>query len=134
MDPQAVDPAQINHAMAAILPAMFLIGLFITAAIIVPFWVAFKKAGMPGPLALLVLIPGIGFLVTLYVLAFGRWKVAPVQEYAYPPQVPPGGYAPVYPHAVAPGGPPPVGGYNAPGAYTPGQTTYPPPQGPGSQV
>ena len=133
MDMQSVDQAQINHAMAAIIPAMVFFGLLITAAIIVPFWVAFKKAGMPGPLALMVLIPGIGFLLTLYVLAFARWKVVPAPEYAYPTQMPPPGYPPAFPHTHA-AATPPVTGYNAPGAYSPASQAYPPVQGPPADV
>ena len=45
----------------------------------------FTKAGMAGPLALLLLIPGVGGLVVLCVLAFGQWRVAPVAPASYYP-------------------------------------------------
>lgn len=36
---------------------------------VVPFWPLFRKVGFPGPISLLMLIPGIN-LVLLYVVAF----------------------------------------------------------------
>lgn len=95
------DPAQIQHLIAVMAPMMALFGILGVALIIVPFWVIFKKAGLGGPLSLLMLIPLVG-IVMLYVLAFSRWKVVPAPEYAvgYPPAYPPPGYvpsAPVYP-------------------------------------
>lgn len=67
-------------------PVMVLFGLLGAALVIIPFWVIFKKAGLGGPLSLLMLIPLVG-IVMLYVLAFSRWKVVPVPEYGmgYPP-------------------------------------------------
>lgn len=105
------DPAQIQHIMAIMAPMMLLGGLLGAALIIVPFWVIFKKAGLGGPLSLLMLIPFVG-IIMLYVLAFSRWKVVPAPEFAgYPPAYPPPGYmpaAPVYPPMQA-----------APPAYVP---------------
>ncbi len=87
------DPAQIQHLIAVMAPMMVLFGLLGTALIIIPFWVIFKKAGLGGPLSLLMLIPFVG-IIMLYVLAFSRWKVIPAPEYAtgYPPAYPPPGY------------------------------------------
>jgi len=48
----------------------------ITPVIVIPFWQIFKKAGMPGALSLLMVIPLIG-TVLLYFLAFSRWKNQP---------------------------------------------------------
>lgn len=45
-----------------------------TAVTIVPFWKAMKTAGMSPAWSLLTAIPYFGFVVALYVLAFGRWK------------------------------------------------------------
>jgi hypothetical protein len=94
------DPAQMQHLMAIMAPMMAVFGIVGAALIIVPFWVIFKKAGLGGPLSLLMLIPLAG-IVMLYVLAFSKWKVVPAPEYAgYPPTYPPPGYvpaAPVYP-------------------------------------
>lgn len=59
------------------------------------FWRIFTKAGMSGAMGLLVLIPGVGMLIALCILAFGSWRVvpAPVTYVAglppnYPPQAP----------------------------------------------
>ena len=94
-------------------PMMVLFGLLGAALIVIPFWVIFKKAGLGGPLSLLMMIPFVG-IIMLYVLAFSRWKVMPIQEYAtgYPPAYPPPGYVP-----AAGGQPsyPPVGA--TPSAY-----------------
>lgn len=49
------------------------------------------------------LIPFVG-IIMLYVLAFSRWKVMPIPEYAtgYPPSYPPPGYVPAAPVAYPP--------------------------------
>ena len=107
------DPAQLQHLMAIMAPMMLLGGLLGAALIIVPFWVIFKKAGLGGPLSLLMLIPFVG-IIMLYVLAFSRWKVVPAPEFGgYPPAYPPPGYmpaTPVYPpvQAVQPAYVPPA--------------------------
>ncbi len=95
---QQPDPAQIQHMMATMLP---LIGFFVIVAwaiVIIPFWQIFKKSGMGGPLSLLMILPLVN-VIMLYVLAFSRWKVVPVAEYAagYPPTYPPPGYVPAAP-------------------------------------
>ena len=91
------DPAQIQHIVTMLMPVMLIAGLLTTALIIIPFWVIFKKAGLGGPLSLLMLIPGVG-IVMLYVLAFSKWKVVPAPEFAgYPPAYPPPGYVPAAP-------------------------------------
>jgi hypothetical protein len=101
MDPQQ---QQNMASMMAGMGAIFLlVGLVFLAAFIFLFWRIFTKAGMPGPLSLIVLVPGIGPLVVLCILAFADWKVAPVVPYgALPPQYPP---PPAYPPANYP--PPP---------------------------
>jgi uncharacterized membrane protein YhaH (DUF805 family) len=81
--------AQIQHivmAMMAILPILIVICL---AVIMVPLWFICKKAGFSPWLSFLCLIPTVGMLVLLYVLAFADWKVVPVQQMAYTPPVPP---------------------------------------------
>ena len=95
-----MDPDQAQHLSAAIAGMMgffIFIGLLITAAIIFLFWRALTKAGLAGPLALLVLVPGIGFFIPLCVLAFSDWKVVPAPQLypglqPYPP--PPPNYPP----------------------------------------
>ncbi len=68
------------------------------------FWRIFAKAGLSGPLGLLCLIPGVGWLVALLVLAFSEWKVVPASTLyasglpAYPPPTyPPSSYPPSTP-------------------------------------
>lgn len=93
-----MDQSQQQQHIAALMASMgvffFLIILVIAIFFIFCFWRIFAKAGMAGPLALLVLIPGIGSLVVICILAFARWNVvpAPPQYGALPP-----GYPPPYP-------------------------------------
>lgn len=47
----------------------------ITAFFIFCLWRIFTKAGYSGAMALLALIPGLGPLICLCVLAFGNWPV-----------------------------------------------------------
>ena len=81
--------AQIQHivvAFLAVLPFLILIGL---AVVIIPAWFICKKAGFSPWLSFLCLIPTVGLLVLLYVLAFADWKVMPAPQMAYMPPVPP---------------------------------------------
>lgn len=57
-------------------PVGFLVGfvVFVVVAII-PLWKIFGKTGMSPWLALLVLIPGLGGLACILILAFARWPV-----------------------------------------------------------
>jgi uncharacterized membrane protein len=90
-----LDPAAAQRmamTILAIMPIFILIGL---AIILVPCWFICKKAGFSPWLSLLNIIP-LGNLVLLYILAFGEWKVVPVQQVAWPPQPPP----PMYPPQV----------------------------------
>jgi len=50
--------------------------LFISGFYIVPFWQIFKKAGFPGALCLLMLLPVVN-VILLYVVAFSKWNVVP---------------------------------------------------------
>ena len=59
---------------------LLMVASFWGILLVIPFWQIFKKAGMPPPLSLLMIVPLVGF-VMLYVLAFSTWK--PVQT-AYP--------------------------------------------------
>ena len=92
----APDQEMIRHAVMAlltVLPILILIGL---AVVIVPFWFICKKAGFSPWLSMLCLVPSIGMLVLLYVLAFADWKVVPAMQTAWgPPQ-------PYPPQALAP--------------------------------
>jgi uncharacterized membrane protein YhaH (DUF805 family) len=71
--------------LAAIIPFLILIGI---AAVMVPCWFILKKAGFTPWLALLCLIPSVGTLVLLYVLAFSEWKVPALPPNAWQPQPP----------------------------------------------
>jgi hypothetical protein len=86
--PDTTAAQHIALAMLAIMPIIFLVVILI---IIVPFWFICKKAGYSPWLSMLCLIPSLGMLVLLYVLAFGEWKVvpAPQQAWAPPPYPPP---------------------------------------------
>jgi uncharacterized membrane protein YhaH (DUF805 family) len=49
--------------------------LLVIAFTIWVFWRIFEKAGYNGAMALLNLIPGVGHLICLIILAFGRWPI-----------------------------------------------------------
>ena len=51
----------------------------------VPCWFILKKAGFSPWLSLLCIIPSLGTLVLLYVLAFAEWKVCRAQAVCAPP-------------------------------------------------
>ena len=72
-------------ALMAFIPIFMLIAI---AIVMVPAWFICKKAGFSPWLSLLCLIPSLGTLVLLYILAFSDWKVAPVAVQAWTPQVP----------------------------------------------
>lgn len=74
-------------AMMAIIPILIIIGI---AVVMVPCWFILKKAGFSPWLALLCIVPSLGTLVLLYILAFAEWKVVPSpQASIYPPPYPP---------------------------------------------
>lgn len=93
-----MDPDQMNHmagAVAGMMGFFMLFGLAVCAFVIFLLWRSLAKAGLAGPLALLVLIPGIGLFVVLCILAFSDWKVIPapplypgLQPYPPPPSYP----------------------------------------------
>lgn len=62
------------------------------------FWRIFVKAGMAGPLGLLALVPGVGFIIALCILAFGDWRVVPALTASpyMPPSYPPPPVPPAY--------------------------------------
>jgi uncharacterized membrane protein YhaH (DUF805 family) len=72
-------------AAMAIIPLLILIGI---AVVMVPTWFILKKAGFTPWLCLLCLIPTIGVLVLLYVLAFAEWKVVPSPQAGWQPPAP----------------------------------------------
>ena len=78
-----VNPA----ALMAFLVPFFLV---VTAIVLIPYWVIFRKAGFTPWLSLLMFVP-LGNIIMLYVLAFSQWKVVPAPTMQYP------GYPPVQP-------------------------------------
>ena len=94
-------PQQINNntaagiGIAAIL-FMVLICFALVAFVIYCYWRIFTKAGMNGAMSLIMLIPGVGGIIMLCILAFGDWKVVPIATAAQlpPPYQPPPSYAP----------------------------------------
>ena len=98
---------QIAGMMAGMGAAFLLFGLLAVAFMVFLFWRIFTKAGMAGPLALIVLFPGLGPLIALCILAFSQWRVQPVSSiYASgtptypPPAYPPANYPPAGPPAL----------------------------------
>lgn len=108
MDPQQQQALnQFAGLGAGVLAFAMLFGLAILGFIIFLFWRTFTKAGLAGPLALLVLIPGIGWLIVLCILAFSEWKVVPAasQYTGMMPPYPPSGYPPAGPPSYTRQGP-----------------------------
>jgi len=88
MRPQ-VDPEMVRRVilmMVAIIP--FIIAAVI-AILMIPCWRILKKAGFTPWLSLLCIVPSLGTLVLLYVLAFSEWKVVPAPPQAFWPPQPP---------------------------------------------
>jgi hypothetical protein len=72
-------------AMLFIIPIVFLLAI---ALLMVPFWFICKKAGFTPWLSLLCILPSLGTLILLYVLAFSEWKTTPAAQALYPPVSP----------------------------------------------
>jgi uncharacterized membrane protein YhaH (DUF805 family) len=83
-------------AMAVFIPIIFVVTI---AIFMVPCWFILKKAGFSPWLSLLCLVPSLGTLVLLYILAFADWKVLPTPTAAYPPPYPPPPQPPYPPQA-----------------------------------
>ena len=67
-----------NDAALAGLAGMgcLMVVIFVVALILFPvfcYWRIFAKAGYNGALALLCLVPGVGMIIVLCILAFGTW-------------------------------------------------------------
>ncbi|MBO0792036.1 MAG: hypothetical protein J2P36_13965 [Ktedonobacteraceae bacterium] len=72
----------------------FCFGIAVFAFFVFLFWRICEKAGYSGALSLIALIPGIGILILLCILAFSQW---PSQPMGYNPMAPTPGYAPMQP-------------------------------------
>ena len=105
MNPQQQQAANLLAGMGM---GAVLFGFLFVFAILIFFvyliWRVFAKAGLPGPLSLLILVPGFGALIVLCILAFSEWKVVPAASAyasglpAYPPPAyPPSASTPVSP-------------------------------------
>jgi hypothetical protein len=93
------DPALIQHILMMIIPFIMIIMLISIAIVMVPCWFILKKAGFSPWLALLCIMPSLGTLVLLYILAFAEWKTLPPPQAQLPPQPPYPPYPPVPPQA-----------------------------------
>ena len=93
--PDSEQAMHIFALMMAIIPFIILIGI---AILMVPFWFILKKAGFTPWLSLVCLVPTLGVLVLLYVLAFAEWKVVPAPQQAWSPQPPYSPYPPQPPY------------------------------------
>lgn len=82
------DMARAQAMIPAAIAGFFIIGLILIALVLIPVWFICKKAGFSPWLSLLCLIPSIGLLVLLYVLAFADWKVVPPPQMGYMPPAP----------------------------------------------
>ena len=105
-----MDPQQQQHIatmMASMGVAFLLFGLLISAFFIFLFWRIFTKAGLAGPLSLLVLVPGVGFIICLCIAAFSEWRVIPASQ-GYNAGLPPAYPPPAYPPANYPPSSPPA--------------------------
>ncbi len=93
-DPEAIKG--IIMAMLVIIPIIIVVAI---AIVMVPCWFILKKAGFSPWLSLLCIMPSLGTLVLLYVLAFSEWKVVPAPQPAMAPQPPYPPQPPYVPHA-----------------------------------
>ena len=84
----APDPVMVQRILLTILPVLFVIMLVAIAIVMVPCWFILKKAGFTPWLSLLCILPSLGTLVLLYVLAFADWRVIPALHAYWPPQPP----------------------------------------------
>lgn len=82
-DPEAIKA--ILMTMVVLIPIIILVSI---AIVMVPCWFILKKAGFSPWLALLCIVPSLGTLVLLYVLAFSDWKVVPAPQIGWQPRPP----------------------------------------------
>jgi hypothetical protein len=82
------DPEMVKHIAAIVLTIIPIIMLVVIAIVMVPFWFILKKAGFSPWISLVCILPSLGSLILLYVLAFAEWKVVPAPQGYWPPQPP----------------------------------------------
>ncbi len=83
-----IDPEMARRIAMMVLTLIPIIVVVVIAIVMIPCWFILKKAGFSPWLALLCIIPSLGTLVLLYVLAFAEWRVVPAQQAYWPPQPP----------------------------------------------
>lgn len=85
-----------NHAVLAFfgpvgwpeLVIIFLVFAMMAVLVVLPYWFIFSKAGYPGALALLMLVP-LADIVMRFFLAFSKWPLERKLEDAQAPPAPP---------------------------------------------
>jgi hypothetical protein len=119
MDHSTVDPSAAMAAAAGTFVVFGFIALFAIVVSAVLHWRIAAKAGYPGALSLLMLIPGVN-LVIAFMFAFSEWPIeralrgggpgSPAPAIPSPSYVPPGGggYAPPPAPYFPPSSTPPV--------------------------
>jgi uncharacterized membrane protein len=95
-----MDQQQLQQYIAPFIGMIAIFALIMWVIVIIPFWQIYKKAGFPPAIALLMIVP-LANIITLYVVAFSQWKVAPAFPVAYPPSYPPPP-PPTYPPQMQP--------------------------------
>ena len=68
----ATTPA-VAAMMSAIIGTALIVTVALTVLFVWMFWRVFAKAGFPGALGLLCLIPSLGWFICLIILAFSTW-------------------------------------------------------------
>ncbi|MFY9855965.1 MAG: hypothetical protein WAK26_19020 [Terracidiphilus sp.] len=81
------DPAMVQQVAMVMLTVVSIFILVAVAAILPPFWMIFKKAGLSPWLCLLMIIPLVN-IITLWVIAFTTWNVVPAPPFGWQPQPP----------------------------------------------
>ncbi len=82
------DAELVQHILMMIVPILIIGYLIAVAVIMIPCWFILKKAGFTPWLSLLCIVPSLGTLVLLYVLAFAEWKVVPAPQTVWTPPPP----------------------------------------------
>ena len=54
--------------------------LLVSALIVYPAWRIFSRAGLNPALSLFVFVPGLGVIITAYILALSRWPKIDAKE------------------------------------------------------
>jgi hypothetical protein len=82
------NPEIVREMMMMIIPIMLIGYLIVVVALTIPCWFICKKSGFSPWLSLLCILPSLGTVVLLYILAFAQWRVVPAPPVAWIPQQP----------------------------------------------